>query len=151
MSASNESAHFYVTLLSNASLKIYPSNTLSSFTLHLAQPVNLGSTDRWEVGVLELSCCPFNVGTYNRLQVISANVAVIYCNLISQEVVGSQYVIQRTTYCNHFFDNVYYMPVKKRRFQDIQIQIQGLDGTLVSFADSDVPGKILHFRRVSTQ
>jgi hypothetical protein len=39
--------YFYVTLLSNALQKLYSSNTLSSFTVHLAQPLDLGSTDRW--------------------------------------------------------------------------------------------------------
>jgi hypothetical protein len=91
------------------------------------------------------------------MQVISANNALIYCDLISQQFVGSQYVrclrtlIQPTTYCNHIFENVYYMPVEKCRFQDIQIHILGLDGTPVDFTESDVPTKIvLHFRRVST-
>jgi hypothetical protein len=55
--------HFYVTLLSNASQKLYSSNTLISFTVRLAQPVDLSSNDRWEVGVCEVTCRPFNVGT----------------------------------------------------------------------------------------
>jgi hypothetical protein len=44
-----EPTHFYVTLLSNSSQELYPSNTISSFTVHLAQPIDMGSTDRWEV------------------------------------------------------------------------------------------------------
>ena len=52
--------HFYVTLFSNASQKLYPANTLSAFTVHLAQPIDMGSTDRWEVGVCKCSCYPFN-------------------------------------------------------------------------------------------
>jgi hypothetical protein len=99
----------------------------------------------------------FNVGTYARVQVISANNAFIYCDLISQQFLGRQYVrifrtfIVPTTYCNHIFDNVYYMPVEKRRFQDVKIQILRLDGTPVEFTAGDVPTKIvLHFRRFST-
>jgi hypothetical protein len=92
MAVNNEAIHFYVTLLSNMSQKRYPSNTLSSFTVRLAQPIDLGSTDRGEVGVCEVSCSSVNVGTYARVQVISANNAIIYCNLISQQFVGSQYV-----------------------------------------------------------
>jgi hypothetical protein len=156
MAASNELAHFYVTLLSKASQTLYKLKTLISFTVHLALPVELGSTDRWEVAVCELSCRPFNVGTYNRLQVISAKNAVIYCDLISQQFLGNQYVrclrtfIQRTKNFNHVFDNVHYMPVEKRRFQDIQIWILKLNCTLADFPSSDVPTKIvLQFRRVS--
>ena len=42
--------HFYITLFSNASQKIHPSNTLSELTIQLAQRIDLGSTDNWEVG-----------------------------------------------------------------------------------------------------
>ncbi len=85
-------SHFYVTLLSNGSQKLYPANTLSAFTTLLAQPIDLGSTDRWEVGVCEFTCHPTNTGTFTPLQVISANNALIYCNLILQQFVISQYV-----------------------------------------------------------
>jgi hypothetical protein len=155
VASENEPTHFYVTPLSNASQKLYPSDTLSSFKFHLAQPVDLGSTGRWEVGVCEVSC-PVNVGTYASVQVISANNALIYCDLISPQFVGSQYVrclrkfIVPTTYCNYVYDNVYYNPVEKRRFRDIQIQILRLNGTPVVFTAGNIPVKIvLHFRRVS--
>jgi hypothetical protein len=97
--------------------------------------------------------CRHTNGTYGSVQVFSADSALIYC----EQFVGSQYVgclktfIQPTTYCNHNFDNVYYMHVEKR-FQDVQIQLLRLDGQPVSFADGDTPTKIvLHFRLVSTQ
>jgi hypothetical protein len=117
MASGNEQTHFYITLLSNSSQKHYPSNTLSSFKVHLARPVDLGSNSRWEVGVCELTCRPSNVGTYTAVTVISANNALIYCDLISPHFFGSQYVrvlrtfILPTAYCNHSFENVYYMPV----------------------------------------
>ena len=152
-----DQSHFYVTLLSNGSKKLYPANKLSAFTTRLAQPIDLGSTDRWEVGVCEFICHPTNTGTFASLQVISANNALIYCDLISQQFVGSQHVrclrsfIHPSTYCNNIFENVYYKPVEKRRFQDIRIEILRLTGKWVIFKDSDVPIKIvLHFRRVST-
>jgi hypothetical protein len=137
--AAGEPTHFYVTLLSTASQKLYPANRLSSFAVHLAQPIALGRTDKLEVGVCEVTCRPTNVGTYARVQVINANNALIYCYLISEQFVGGQYVrclrtfIKQTTNCNHIFDNVYYMPVEKRLFQDIQIQILTLDGKPVPF------------------
>jgi hypothetical protein len=144
MASANEPTHFYVTLLSNASEKLYPSNTLSSFKVHLARPVDLGSNSRYEVGICELTCRPTNVGTFGCVKVINENNALIYCNLISPQFFGSQYVrvlrtfLMPTTYCNHSFDNVYYMPVEKRRFQDIEIKIMRLDGTPVNFIESDV-------------
>jgi hypothetical protein len=122
MALGNEQTHFYITLLSNASQKLYPSNTLSSFTLYLARPVDLGSNSRWEVGVCEVSCHPYNVGKYAGLDDISADTALIYCDLISPQFVGSQYVrvlrtfIQPSKYCKHTFDNIHYTPVEKRRF-----------------------------------
>jgi hypothetical protein len=66
---------------------------------------------------------PYNTGTYANLKVISADAALIYSDLIATQFFGSQYVrvlrtfIQPTTYCTHTFDNIYYMPVEKRRFQ----------------------------------
>jgi hypothetical protein len=67
---------------------------------------------------------PYNTGTYANLKVISAEAALLYCDLIAPQFFGSQYVrvlrtfIQPTTYRTHAFENIYYMPVEKRRFQD---------------------------------
>ena len=44
---------FYVTLLSNASRNIYHQNTHAFFTVKLAQPIDLGSTSMWVLGVCE--------------------------------------------------------------------------------------------------
>ena len=144
-----------MTLFSNDSQKLYPANTLSAFTVHPAQPIDLRSTDRWEVRVCEFSCHPFNTGTFASTQAVSANNALIYCDLISQEFMGSQYArclrtfMHPSTYCNHIFD-VYYVPIEKLFFQDIWIEILTLMGGRVPFKDSKVPTKVvLHFRRVS--
>jgi hypothetical protein len=48
MASGSEPTQTYVTLLSNASQKLYPSNTLSSFKVHLARPVDLDSNSRWK-------------------------------------------------------------------------------------------------------
>jgi hypothetical protein len=100
-------------------------------------------------------CHPYNVGTYWKLKVISADAALIYCDLISPQFVGIQYVrvlrtfIQPSMYCNHTFDNIYYVPVEKR-FQDIEVRLLRLDGRAVGFLPSTTPVKIvLHFRRAS--
>jgi hypothetical protein len=92
MALGNEQTYFYITLLSNASQKRYPSNTLSSFTVHLARPVDLGSNSKWEVAVCEVTCMPYNTGMYANLKVISADAALIYCDLIAPQFFGSQYV-----------------------------------------------------------
>jgi hypothetical protein len=76
MASGNEPTHFYVTLLSNASQKLYPSNTLSSFKVHLARPVDLGSNSRWEVGVCELTCRPTNIGTFGAVQTMRSSTAI---------------------------------------------------------------------------
>jgi hypothetical protein len=109
---------------------------------------------KWEY--VNWICRPTNINTFGAVNVISANNALIYCDLISPQFFGSQYVrvlrtfIMPTAYCNHSFENVYYMPVEKRRFHDIEIKIMRLDGTPVNFTESDVPVKIvLHFRRFS--
>ena len=152
----NMDKHFYVTLFSNASQKRYPGNTLSAFTVHLAQLIDLNLTDKWEVGVCELTYQQPQTGTFRGVAVVGDKNALIYCNSITQ-FMGSQYVlclrpfIRPSTYCNHIFENMYYRPVEKRRFQDILIEILTLKGTAVSFIDSKVPTKIvLHFLRVST-
>ena len=46
--------HFYVTLFSNSSKEVFPENTLTAFTIHLAQPIDLDQSDL-EVGLAELS------------------------------------------------------------------------------------------------
>ena len=42
--------NFYVTVKSNASRDIYDLNTHADFAVKLAQPIDLGTTSKWEVG-----------------------------------------------------------------------------------------------------
>jgi len=56
-----EGKHFYVTLFSNASQKIYPNNTQATVTINLAQPIDLGSSSDWEVGCAKLRTNRLNV------------------------------------------------------------------------------------------
>ena len=46
---------FYVDLLSNASLDIYPNNTLAFFSNFMTNPINLGSASEWEVALTDIS------------------------------------------------------------------------------------------------
>ena len=48
--------NFYVTLLSNASRDIYDQNIHADFTVKRAQPIDLSSTSKWDVGVCDISC-----------------------------------------------------------------------------------------------
>ena len=84
--------HFYVTLFSNGTQKLYPANKFAAFTARLVQPIDLGLTESSEVGVCEFTCHPINTGTFASLQVISSQISFIYCDLISPQFVGSQYV-----------------------------------------------------------
>jgi hypothetical protein len=50
--------HFYVTLLSSASLHVYHGNTIAVFTSQLAKIIELDPSENWEVGLCELSYSP---------------------------------------------------------------------------------------------
>jgi hypothetical protein len=50
-----EGKQFYVTLFSNASIHLYPHDTLAVFTTLLAHPIDLGTSYAWEVGLCEVS------------------------------------------------------------------------------------------------
>ena len=114
--------HFYITLFSIASQKVHSSNTLAEFTIQLAQRIDLGSTDNWEVGLCEFSCPPKS-GTLKPIEIVGETNALIYCDLITSQFVGNDYVrclrtfIHRSKYCDHAFQNVYYVRIEKRTFQ----------------------------------
>jgi len=80
--------HFYVTLFSNASTDLYPNNTIATFTTELAQSFELGSSDRWEVGVFKFAYHPTAVGTFQPTTVVGDTTGLIYCNLISPQYEG---------------------------------------------------------------
>jgi len=49
------------------------------------------------------------------------------------------------------YENVYYVPVEKKTFRDILIEILNLSGERIAFRDSKTPLKaVLHFRRIIT-
>jgi hypothetical protein len=132
--------HFYITLFCNASPETYPDNTLAEFTVQLAQRIDLGSIGRWDLGLCEFNCPPSDV-----------DIALIYCDLIRSQFMGSQYtrcLRTLTKYGDRTF-NVYYLPVEKRAFQDISKMIADLRGNKVPFKSGVVSTKaVLHFRRI---
>jgi len=74
---------FYVTVLNNVSRDIYDMNTHADFTVKLAQPIDLDTTSKWEVGVCEISCSSSPEG---------ASPVLLYCNLITSQFMGDSTV-----------------------------------------------------------
>jgi len=145
-----------VTLLSNTSKNLRPDNTIAAFTAELARPVELSSSENWEVGVCEFSYPPNIVGTFKQKTVVGDTTGLIYCDLISPQYVGRALDRSMRTFIypslsgQHVFDNVYYLPVEKRMFKSIRIDILQLTGKPVDFKSTTTPSKVvLHFRRVS--
>ena len=114
-----------MTLFSNASKEVFPDNSLTAFTIHLAHPINLGSASDWEFGLAEIF---YKAPNRQILQgavfdVVSSINVLIYCDLITPQFVGSDNVrLLRTIICptqlgNYLFQNVYYLPVEKSLFQ----------------------------------
>ena len=148
---------FYVTMYSNAPKEVFPDNSLTAFTIHLAHPINLGSASDWEVGLAEV---PYKAPNRQILQgtvvdFVSSIKVLFYCDLITPHFVGSDNVrLLRTIICptqlgNHLLQNVYNLPVEKSLFQDIRIELRVLYGEHAAFENSVIPRKVvLHFRRV---
>ena len=85
--------------------------------------------------------------------------ALMYCNLIAPQLIGSAVIrylrtidILHINYGGeHLYENVYYVPVEKRTFRDIRIEMLHLSGDRIAFRDRKNPLKdVLHFRLVST-
>jgi hypothetical protein len=146
---------FYVTLFSNDSQTIYTDNTLASFTSRLAQPIDLGSSDNWEVGLQEYTHPPFVTGLVAHNHYIGIEHKLIYCDLISPQFIGGNLIRCLRTYvpsaidAQYKFNPIQYVPVEKRYFQDISIAILTSTGRIQPFKSNENPVKIvLHFRKL---
>jgi len=76
------SNHFYVTLFSNALHKISEDNTLSEFTIKLAQPIDLNYLEKLEMGICEISFSPPIGGTGMPLITLGNTLVLVFCNVI---------------------------------------------------------------------
>ena len=85
--------------------------------------------------------------------------ALMYCDLIAPQLIGTKKVrclrsfrIVPTGYDSEYlFQNVYYVPLKKKTFRDIRIEILNQAGELIPFSNSQNHLKaVLHFRRAIT-
>jgi hypothetical protein len=105
--------HFYVTLFSNSSSEIYKDNTLSAFTIKLAQPIELNYAEKWEVGICEVTCPPPVVCTGAPKTTKGNTNVLVYCNVIAPQYIGSDVVrclrtfIYPSTTCENVFDKIY--------------------------------------------
>ena len=93
----------------------------------------------------------------NTSKVAGDTTGLIYCDLISPQYVGRALVRCMRTFVysslsgQHVFDNFYYLPVEKRTFKSIRIEILQLTGKPFEFKSSTTPSNlVLHFWRVST-
>jgi len=138
--------HFYITLFSNASQDMYPDNKITAFTIQLAQPIRLDPSEIWEVGLCELSYS----ASPQQQQILNLNYfvnALMYCDLIAPQLIGTAKVgclrsirIMPTDYDGEYlFLNVYYVPVEKKTFRDIRIEILNHSGSRSPLAIARLP------------
>ena len=106
------------------------------------------------MGVWEYSYPPKSVGTFKHTTVVGDTTGLIHCDLISSQCVGRALVRCMRTFIfpslsgQHVFDNVYFLPVEKRTYKSIRIEILQFTGEPVEFKSSTTPSKVvLHFRR----
>jgi hypothetical protein len=144
---------FYITLLSDSSINLYPENSLSSFRNDLARPVNL-QRGSWAVGLTEISYFQ-DERTSKEFRGLNKTPMFVYCNLIEPQLVGNSYVrclrIIRFPRLDghHVFNNVYYVPVELNSFQTVAIELVNKLGDLASIPDSVNPTiLVLHFKKV---
>ena len=77
----------YVTLFSNSCMKACPENTIFEFTMQLAHEIVLGK-DSCEVALCKFSCHPSNVGILKPHAVFFDTNALIYCDLITSQIIS---------------------------------------------------------------
>jgi hypothetical protein len=106
-----DSRQFFLTLFSNVSQNLYPENTVGAFTNELAQSIEFDPNDQWKVGLCEFSCSRnFAGGSEN---------AIIYCDVIPAQVVGSSLArcLRTSNYPTSLgqfvFKIIYYLPWKR--------------------------------------
>ena len=104
------------------------------------------------MGVCEFSYPPKGVGTFEHMTGVGDTTVLISPQYVDRGLVRStRTFIYPSLSGQHVFDNVYYLPVEKRKFKSIRIEILQLTGMPVEFKNSTTPSNvILHFRRVST-
>ena len=113
-------------------------------------------SDNCAVGLCEFSYSPKNVGTFKTTTIVDDSTGPINCDLIPPQYVGTALFRCMRTFIHpsmtgqYVLDKFYYLPVGKRTFKCIRIEILQLAGKPVEFMTGPTPSMIyLHFRRVS--
>jgi hypothetical protein len=108
------------------------------------------------VGVAEITYSPKKIGELKNYTIVGDTASLMYCDSITPQFVGSglEGVLRTfttpTVTGKYNFDPLFYLPVEKRTFQDIRIEVMNLKGAWIQFRPSDVPVQVvLHFRRVT--
>jgi len=107
----------------------------------IAHHIDLDSTSFWEVAISEISCSKSPEGE---------NLVLLYCNMISPLLVCDSTVRSVRTFrlypsatCHYEFQNVQYVPVEQRRFQDIRIDFLTTYGLYIPFQDRTTPTNVV--------
>lgn len=142
---------FYISLLSTNSIDRYSKNTLSSFTNHLATPIDLSSADDWQVGLVEIDCNTVKNVTN------SLHLACVYTDFIKPQFIGNALtrylrVVAMKNVAKNVqniqFKPIQYCPVDQKYLESISILIADLEGNRIQFNSSTTPTYILlHFKR----
>jgi len=91
---------------------------------------------------------PAAVSQFKRSGVLRRDSATIYRCLYDQI---SENVRNHAGPLWFLYEKVYYVPVEKRTFRNIRIEILNMSGERIAFKDSKTPLKaVLHFQRVIT-
>jgi len=131
---------------------VFPENSLTAFSIHLAQSIDLTSSD-WEVGLTEISYKAPNRKIMQGavVDVVSSINVPVYCDLISLQFVGTGNVLLlRTIICSHNWETtcfkMFTISPSKKLFQDIRIELREANGEPAAFEDSIILTKVvLHF------
>jgi len=141
----NYPKQFYVTLLCNASQSLYLNNTISAFTVELGRPMELGTNDKGEVGLCDISNPPSRLGTIQSISVVRDTTVLVYNDLILSQYIGKKLVrclrtlIYLTLHGEHAYNNIYDLTVEKQTNKSIRIQILKIIGNRVEFEVSKSP------------
>jgi hypothetical protein len=95
----NDRKQFYVTVFSNASQKLCPGNTLRAFRVNVAQKIELGLTDKWEV----CEFAPKNRIRQSKKFVLYGRLHSEVCNVSTHLLPGVRMQIKLTKAKQNFF------------------------------------------------
>jgi len=150
---------FFVTVLSNNSLNVYPDNVQCAFTNMVNISQNIG--ENWEVGISEiyLNDLPANevlvvVDNRQTMHTMNRGLIFIYTDIIKPRCVGD-----KTTRCLRVllhngiakmmqFKNIEYYQIENCHIRDISILMSDSSGYKIPFKPSAIPIYVtLHFRK----